>query len=115
MKSLPLLALLALFPANAHADPWTTTDTVVEAGCIALFLIDWNQTLDRRYQESNPLLGNNPSAAAVDSYFLAVIGVQVAAARLLPAPWRGVFQGITIGIEGRSVVSNWRLGARLGW
>ena len=115
MKSLSLLALLALVPAEAQADPWTTTDTVVEAGCIALFLIDWKQTFDRRYQESNPLLSNHPSAAAVDGYFLAVISVQVVTARLLPSPWRSVFQGISIGIEGRSVVNNWRLGAHLRW
>jgi hypothetical protein len=115
MKSLSLLAFLALVPAKAHADPWTTTDTVVETGCIALFLIDWNQTLDRRYQESNPLLGNHPSAAAVDGYFVAAMSVQFVAARLLPSPWRSVFQGISIGIEGRSVVNNWRLGAQLRW
>ena len=115
MKSLSLLALLALVPAEAHADTWTTADTVVETGCIALFLLDWEQTLDRRFQESNPLLGNHPSTAAVDGYFLAVISAQVVAARLLPSPWRSVFQGITIGIEGRSVVNNWRLGAQLRW
>ena len=115
MKSLSLLAFLAFVPAKTHADTWTTTDTVVETGCIALFLVDWQQTLDRRYQESNPLLGNHPSTAAVDGYFLAVTSAQVVAARLLPSPWRSVFQGITIGIEGRSVVNNWRLGAQLRW
>jgi hypothetical protein len=115
MRSLCLLALLALAPADARADDWTTTDTIVESGCIALFLIDWGQTLDRRFQESNPILGSRPSHAAVDGYFLAVIGAQVVVARLLPSPWRSVFQGITLGIEGRSVVNNWRLGARLSW
>jgi hypothetical protein len=115
MKSLSLLALLALVPAEAHADTWTTADTAIESGCIALFLIDWAQTLDRRYQESNPILGNHPSTAAVHGYFLAVISAQVVVARLLPSPWRSVFQGITIGIEGRSVVNNWRLGAQLRW
>jgi len=114
MKWLALLALLASV-SEARADDWTATDTIVESGCIALFLIDWGQTLDRRYEESNPILGNHPSHAAVDGYFVAVIGIQVAAARLLPAPWRSVFQGLTLGIEGRSVVNNWRLGAHLSW
>jgi len=115
MKRIALLALLALLGAEARADPWTTTDTIVESGCVALFLIDWQQTLDRRYQESNPILGAHPSRAAVDGYFFGVIGVQVVAARLLPSPWRGVFQGITIGVEGRSVYNNWRLGAHAGF
>jgi hypothetical protein len=115
MRPLSLLALLALASANARADDWTTTDTIVESGCIALFVIDWGQTLDRRYRESNPILGSHPSHVAVDGYFLGVIGAQVLVARLLPSPWRSVFQGVTLGIEGRSVVNNWRLGARLAW
>jgi hypothetical protein len=115
MKQIALLAFLALASTEARADEWTTADTVVESGCIALFVIDWGQTLDRRYQESNLLLGNHPSHAAVDGYFLAVIGIQFLVARLLPSPWRSVFQGATLGIEGRSVVNNWRLGARLSW
>jgi hypothetical protein len=115
MKLAALSALLVLFAANARADDWTTTDTVVEAGCIALFLVDWRQSLDRRYVESNPILGSHPSHAAVDGYFLSVTTVQVLVAWLLPSPWRSVFQGVTIGIEGRSVINNWRLGAHLGW
>jgi hypothetical protein len=110
-----MLALLALQPSGARADDWTTTDTTVEFGCIALFVIDWGQTLDRRYQETNPILGSRPSHAAVDGYFLGIIGAQVLVARLLPSPWRGVFQGIILGIEGRSVFNNWRMGARLSW
>ncbi len=100
---------------EARADEWTTTDTIVEAGCIALFVIDWGQSLDRRYQESNPILGSHPSHMAVDGYFLTVIGTQLFLARLLPSPWRSVFQGVVLGVEGRSVVNNWRLGARLSW
>ena len=115
MRRIALLAFLVLFSTEAQADEWTTTDTVVESGCIALFWVDWRQTLDRRYQESNPILGSRPSRAAVDIYFLAVISTQVVAARLLPSPWRHVFQGITIGIEGRSVFNNWRLGVHLDW
>jgi hypothetical protein len=115
IRRIPFLAFLALASTQARADEWTTTDTLVESGCIALFLIDWGQTLDRRYQETNPLLGNHPSHAAVDGYFLAVMSVQVLVARLLPSPWRSVFQGATIGIEGRSVVNNWRLGAHVSW
>ncbi len=115
MKLLSLTAFLALVPLQAHADTWTPTDTVVEAGCIALLLIDWGQTLDRRYHESNPILGSRPSHATVVAYFLGVISAQVVVARLLPSPWRSVFQGIMIGIEGRSVVNNWRIGAELRW
>jgi|WetSurMetagenome_2_1015567.scaffolds.fasta_scaffold715445_2 hypothetical protein len=115
MKRIALVALFVLLPAQARSDAWTTTDTVVEAGCIALLLIDWRQTLDRRYQESNPILGSHPSRAAVDGYFMGVIVAQLLVARLLPSRWRSVFQGVTIGIEGRSVVNNWLLGASLVW
>jgi hypothetical protein len=115
MRQIALLAFLALVSTEARADAWTTADTVVESGCIALFLVDWRQTLDRRYEESNPILGSHASHAAVDGYFLGVMTAQVLAARLLPSRWRSVFQGIAIGIEGRSVFNNWRLGAHLSW
>jgi hypothetical protein len=115
MQVLSVVAVLALQPSSTRADDWTNTDTIVEFGCVALLLMDWGQTLDRRYQESNPILGSHPDSVAVDGYFVAAIGAQVLVARLLPSPWRSVFQGITLGIEGRSVFNNWRMGARLAW
>jgi hypothetical protein len=102
-------------PASARADEWTIKDTVIETACVTLFVVDWRQSLDRRYVESNAILGPRPSYAAVSSYFLGITLVHLLTARLLPHPWRNVFQGIAIGIEGRSVFNNWLVGARLGW
>jgi len=117
-RGAPAIAIFAValaFPSAARADEWTRTDTAIEVGCGALLIADWRQTLDRRYEESNAILGRSPGAAAVTDYFLAVMALQFASARLLPHPWRTLFQGITLGTEGRSVYNNWQLGARLLW
>jgi hypothetical protein len=101
--------------ASARTDDWSRTDTVVEAGCLALLVADWRQTLDRRYTETNVVLGSHPDATKVTLYFVGVTFLQVLTARLLPRPWRTFFQGITIGAETRSVYNNWQLGAKLLW
>ena len=107
--------LLALHAPAARADKWTKTDTAVEAACAGLLIADWGQTLDRRYEESNPILGKRPTEAAVTGYFLGVITLHLAIARVLPRPWRTLFQGTTIGVEGHSIYANWRLGAHFSW
>jgi hypothetical protein len=113
MKPIVAFWCLTLAPCPALADKWTATDTVAEVGRVGLLMIDWSQSLDRRFRESNSLLPAEPNRGVVTTYFLAAISGQLLVARLLPHPWRRVFQVVVIGAH--SVAHNWQMGAQLSW
>jgi hypothetical protein len=115
MKPIVTFCCLTLLPCPALADEWTATDTMAEVGCVGLLVIDWSQSLDRRFRESNSLLPAEPNRTAVTTYFLVVISTQLLVARLLPNPWRRIFQVVVIGVEAHSVAHNWQMGAQLSW
>lgn len=112
-------ALIAtLFSVAANAEPWTVRDTALETTGAALHLLDWSQTLygvRQGFSESNPILGRHPTEGAVYAYFAGTLLAHVVIARLLPQPWRGVWQGLWIGIEATSVARNFAGGVRLAW
>jgi hypothetical protein len=115
MKPILLVCWLALVLLSARADQWTIADSLAEVGCVGLLMLDWSQSLDHRFRESNTVLPAEPNRQAVSTYFLSVISVQLLVARLLPNPWRRISQMVVIGVETHSVARNWQLGADLSW
>ncbi|GEJ56242.1 hypothetical protein [Anaeromyxobacter diazotrophicus] len=109
-----LLSLLVLVAAPARASTWTVKDTVIEAAGATLHLLDMSQTLrisaDPRYVENNPILGRRPAAATVTGYFVGTLLLHVTVARLLPQPYRTMWQLAWIGVEGGCVANNVRAG-----
>lgn len=107
----PMLLALPL----AAGDPWTKADTARESIAVAFSAADWSQTLNLQkcgFRELNPILGERPSRASVNAYFIASIGLHVLIAKLLPSKYRHAFQYITIGWEAGFVTHNAHIGVR---
>lgn len=111
-------AALALSSVSAFAhDAWTTADTAREVAFDAEMLMDHQQTLyihqhSNEYHEVNPILGRNPSSGAVDRYFVAAAVGHYAVSYFLPANYRGIWQYVTLGVEGGVVYHNYSIGIR---
>ncbi len=132
---LVLFLIFAFLPSPASAlDPWTKTDTAFQAATVALTLADWGQTrwMQRQYtkrepgriywegwrpegiyDEINPILGEHPSQSRIDVYFAGLILGHTAIARLLPNPYRRIWQGVFIVTEAGFVAHNITIGARI--
>lgn len=115
---LVLLSVAMCAPPAPAADSWTPADTRREAAYLALHITDWGQTRNiaknpKRFHELNPVLGEHPSVAEVDRYFIAAAAVHAAVAYALPAEWRSGFQYVTIGIEAGVTAMNCRTGIRV--
>lgn len=92
---------------------WTVADTLFEAATLGLIAADWYQTRTFRAdgrEEQNPILGRYPSRARVNALIGAAMLGHPIAARLLPQPWRRIFQSATIAGEGYAVGANWAAG-----
>ena len=112
-----LLAFLGLFSVTATAGDWNTQDTRFEAAYLVLHAVDWSQTRyiaahPERFIEDNPILGEHPSDAEVNRYFLLTGLIHAGIAYALPSDWRRGFQLVTIGIEAGTVARNYRIGIR---
>jgi hypothetical protein len=109
-----LLALL-LLSSSAFADEWREADTYREVGYMILHGLDLKQTHEiaanpNKYFEHNPILGDHPDSAQVNTYFAATAIAHYYIARKLDSDWRELFQYVTIGFESRSVFRNFSLG-----
>lgn len=109
-----MVSLVVLMAAPARASEWTAKDTVIEAAGATLHLLDLSQTLrisaDPRFVEHNPILGQRPAASAVTTYFVGTLLLHAAVARVLPQPYRTMWQLAWIGVEGGCVANNVRAG-----
>lgn len=120
---LATLLVLAVSSSGARADDWTRTDTVLQAAALTTLAVDYLQTrqLVRDRIETNPLIGacggmvhpDGCGRVSPELYFAAVAALHIAAARLLPAPWRHVLQGVTIGVEAHAITRNYEAGYTL--
>jgi hypothetical protein len=134
-----LAIFLLVVPSLTHADPWTKTDTAYQAATVTLMSADWMQTSwmmrqnavkdatrwrnpngteykrdwKPEYAEINPLLGDHPGQGKINAYFLGIIVGHTAIARLLPNPYRRIWQGIYIVTEAGFVAHNFSVGARI--
>lgn len=119
---------------------WTRTDTAFQVATVALMVVDWGQSFDVSasqtttahaewtradgtktagtttaydYEEFNPILGPRPTRGTINTYFVAVIVGHTAIARLLPNPYRRVWQCIWIAGESTVVGNNFSGGVRV--
>ena len=109
-----LVAMVLPFASRASdGRAWTKTDTAFEATFLLTLALDYGQTRtwisNPNVHEVNPILGREPSAGKVRVYFLACAVGHVAVARLLPNPYRRIWQAVWIGVEGVTVYNNTRL------
>jgi len=106
----------ALYFVSCAHDPWTKTDTALLTTGLGLKAVDYMQTKEiarnPAYWETNPWLGPDPEQNHVDLWFLGSALVQGGVAWLLPADWRKAWLGGWIGISGRNVIHNHRIGVR---
>lgn len=115
---LGVLFALSLATSRADSDTWTRADTIRETTYYALHLADWNQTRQiaanpDKFHELNPILGEHPSTADVDRYFVATAVIHTGIAYALPADWRHAFQYFTIGGQVATVAWNYRVGLKI--
>lgn len=96
-------------------DPWTTTDTVLQATYTALHVMDWSQTLHiarnpEQYKEQNTFLGEYPSTGRVNSYMALTLIANTAIPMYLKKPYRNIWQSIWIIHDYSFVQHNRRIG-----
>lgn len=125
-----VLTVWAVFKCSeARADEWRTSDTVREGIGLSLLAVDWGQTRTiarnpQLYYEQNRFLGDHPSVAAVDKYFIGMMVLHPIVSVLLPTDAhigsmhfdpRAAWQYVTIGIEAGAVANNYSIGIRATW
>lgn len=127
-----VLGIALVFSASAanaeeNRRKWARTDTVAEVVSLLPYVIDWGQTLhianhEREYfadgswencEETNPILGRKPSRGRVNIYFATSIAGHFLISRLLPNPYRRIWQAVTFGYEVGMVVKNDAIGIRI--
>ena len=102
---------------------WSTDDSALQTGLIALIVVDWHQTREftsKRHKyptkyESNPLLKAHPSAREVNRVIAGSIIAHTGIAYLLPKPYRTIWQSLWLGVEADAVYSNYRAGITLSF
>ena len=113
-----LIAIAFMFPLLASAQEWTSKDTALELTYLVFHVADWSQTKyivshPENHRESNIILGERPSNAEINRYFILTGMLHVGIAYALPDKWRQAFQIFTIGFEAGVVARNYNLGVRL--
>src|SRR5258708_36337070 len=110
---------------NCH-EPWTKSDVALQTILGGLQLADWAQTRwfiknphyrgsNTTASETNPFLGSNPTVGRADILIpLSIIG-HVWVSDKLGQPYRRVWQGLWIAIEGDAVHGNKMAGVRFSW
>lgn len=120
MRTAAALVTVLVLSSSARADEWKASDTVLEAAVFATLAADYLQTrqLIRDGIETNPIMGTCGGQITLDGcggvspelYFAGVALLHAGAMRLLPAPWRHVAQGVTIGVEVNAIGRNYAWG-----
>ena len=118
-----LIALSVLFTCDARAqtacDDWTRKDARKELAYQALHGIDWLQTKEVArnpdYVELNPIIGQNPTQAEVDRYFLVTGLLHAGVTCSLSKENREIWLNSSIMFQSIVVLSNIRKGVQLKW
>jgi hypothetical protein len=105
VRTLILLLLLSGCPGD-----WRRRDTLLEAGSIGLTVLDWQQTRDitKNCTEINPVIGECGQRLNMHVYFVAVVALEILAARLADPDNRTLLHGAWIGVEGATTWRNWK-------
>lgn len=89
-----IIVALCLLAGPVHAgEPWDAVDATLGATAAAALVVDWRQTREIRAPmiETNRILGEHPSTARIDGYFIGAALVGYLIADALPRPWRRAF------------------------
>jgi hypothetical protein len=78
-------------------------------------LVTLSQESWRPHNETNPLLGTQPSNAEINRYFLFVVGGTVGLSYVLPNPYRRFFLGGMMLVETRMILRNDGIGLRMNF
>ena len=92
--------------------PFHPAEAAAQAAFLGLGGVDWGQTirftqdpaLNKRWGESNPFLGRNPSRAKVNALIPLALAGHTLAAWALPRPYRNILQAVGIGMEADAVI-----------
>jgi len=113
---LAFIVISSVLLCSCAHDPWTKADTALLSAGLGLKAVDYLQTKEvarnANYWETNPVMGANPGQNEIDLYFLASALVQGGVAWFLPSDWRKAYLGCWIGISGRNVFHNHKIGVR---
>ena len=108
-----------MLPSLCYAGDWSTKDTALEIVSEGLTLVDWRQTADiinhNGMVELNPILGKQPSEAAINAYFIAWLLLHPVISFNIPENHRTIWQSIYIGVELATVGSNFRGGLKMAF
>jgi hypothetical protein len=112
VRTLLVVAVLLCASPAAAERKWTGIDTGLEITALSLLVVDYIQTTDivADGAETNAIMGSHGQRVGPGLYFASAAVVHVAAAALLPQPYRRIFQGVTIGIQIDGIHSNWQGG-----
>ena len=108
---------------------WTEGDIIREFIWGTLHVCDWGQTLyaadnPKRFIERNPILGDHPSRGKVNAYMGTWLVAHPIITNYLPRevvwldtkiPLRAIFQSLSIGISGYSVIHNFSAGVHMSF
>ena len=132
-KGIAIIALLIIIAIASPASAgewfsWDDTNTKLHVPLTALMVIDLGQTLwmadnptEYKYtpigrtpiyknrDESNPILGKNPSKDRIYKYFVGSYALTTAITYLLPDKWSYAFQGGIISLQIYAVENNYSL------
>ena len=122
MKTATIILACLLFTgcATLKTDPWTKEQIILQGVASGLNIIDWGQTLDiadkpEYYYEINPALGEHPSRAKVNRYFVCSIGLKILITHVLPTEYRNYWLGGNIMISGYLINHNYRVELRINF
>ena len=117
---------LLFISTPAFADDWSKADAQREAAYLVLHTMDWAQTRqiaknpqcvagqkEPCLSEENGILGDHPSVAEVNRYFILTGAAQYLIAKAVPEKYRAPFQYLTIGHDFGYVVHNYSIGIRI--
>lgn len=116
MRKLIVIIGLLIAAQSASASDWTKADTTRQLIFTGLQIIDWAQTrqaLDDGYIETNPLLGERPSARRIDGHSAFTTIANALISYALPPDYRHVWQYVMIGMQASTVVRNYSIGVRI--
>lgn len=122
MKFCRQLALLAALPLSAQE--WATRDTALEVACQVALLVDWKQTSEiHRVRlpngasaiESNRILGQHPTQATINQYFMACSVGHLVVSASLPTNLRNYWQAATLSVSCYWIGHNRAIGISIRW
>jgi len=112
-----LFIVLLFIPIDVYADNWSHEDTMIQILYSAYHIGDWNQTLQitesEDYEETNKILGRNPSDDQVNLYFASTLLAHYYIAQRLSQPYRAYWQSFWISVEHDYLRRNTRHGFKV--